>query len=175
MNPKLYSLLLFACLVLPVGILIMVLSIEREQIRHQVKEQFLEDIDTEKLIKFSIHKKKGNTKIRWKHKNEFEHQEQMYDVVRRAEVGDSIIYYCFADDKETKINQDLDQVIAFTLGQQPNRQQQEAQLFSLFKSLFLSPQSAFEIGMSESKLAFFNKNNNCQTRTLSPAVPPPWT
>ena len=105
----------------------------------EVKEEVAQNINTEKyeeekvLLKFTS---EDSSKLYWEHSREFEYKGEMYDVIRFEKKGDTIWYWCYWDQKETKLKRDLAQLVIRILP--PTDQQQKAQdsILQFFKSLY---------------------------------------
>ena len=57
-----------------------------------------------------------NTLLKWENSKEFEYKGIMYDVISTKIEGDSIIYYCYRDIKETINKQKFIDLISFLSG-----------------------------------------------------------
>jgi hypothetical protein len=79
-------------------------------IKKEVKWKMIAGIDKNELVilKFSHSEIK---KLNWKHSKEFEFNHQMYDIVSKSSTKDSITYWCWWDIEETKLNQQLQQLL----------------------------------------------------------------
>jgi len=150
------------------------LSIEREQVKQEVKNRLFQNIDNQQLIKFTVHKKFSHQQLHWENEGEFEYQQAMYDVVRSESLGDSISYYCITDVKESRINQDFKKLLAYTLGQQPKRQHQESMLLDFFKSLFLTENPIWQFYSPKNERTYCYIESPTKFRAHTPAIPPPW-
>ncbi len=85
------------------------------------------------VLKFS--QTESRTKLRWEHPGEFEYRQQMYDIVKSEIQGDSIMYWCWWDREESKLKQQLRELLGF--GPDPSDQNlPEERMFTFFKTLY---------------------------------------
>jgi hypothetical protein len=93
-----------------VGYLIVFKSFQygiKEEIKSRIKNN-LADKDIV-LVKFPLNPDKEQQKLfNWKEDNEFTYNGNMYDVVRKSIVNDTIYYYCINDTKEKDLFGNLD-------------------------------------------------------------------
>lgn len=116
--------------------------------RNEVKHQILAGMDKADLVLLKFSQKQVNTELRWEHAGEFEYQSQMYDIVESSLQGDSIYYWCWADQAETVINQRLDDLIEMALlskttNDRDQQQKQQKHVIDFFKSLYHDQQYGF--------------------------------
>jgi len=109
---------------------------EIHQTRKQVKKLIMAGIEKDELtlLKFSINETKNI--LEWKHSKEFKYNNNMYDVVYRDTVGDTISYHCWKDDKETEIRFQFDTLLAKKMNDNNTRNSQGKKIIDYFKSLF---------------------------------------
>ena len=83
------------------------LQYHRKVIRREVKIAINAGLKDEQLLLMSFCKNKISSQIVWEKADEFEYQNEMYDVVRQCEKSDSIFYWCWKDDDESAIKKRL--------------------------------------------------------------------
>lgn len=74
--------------------------------RREVKAMVLQGLPRETLKELRFHRKDASG-LYWEHSSEFRYDGQMYDVVESSAEGDTLIYLCFEDRKETALRQRL--------------------------------------------------------------------
>ena len=82
--------------------------------KKEVKQLIKSGLPEDELIKLKFHKediKNGSTNFKWTKRNEFRYNSEMYDIIRREEVGDSLNFYCYKDIKESGLFADLERKI----------------------------------------------------------------
>ncbi|MCC6720869.1 MAG: hypothetical protein IT243_01600 [Bacteroidia bacterium] len=124
------------------------------------------------LLKFTLPQTQSS--LNWEHSKEFEYNGQMYDVVEKKFKGDTIYYWCWADNKETKLNKQLDKLLLHALGCNTNNKENQKRLSNFYKSLFFEKFSIIT--------QFYPPNKNKQksicfinyiSLSSQPKVPPP--
>lgn len=115
MKKQVISFLLLFILTVPAVVTYSWLQMRKRAIRKEVKREIIAGINRSQLVFFEFSKKEINSKIRWQHAKEFEYNHQMYDVVEQISTTDSIQLWCWWDNKETKLNKQLErlQLVAF--------------------------------------------------------------
>ncbi|MBX2890060.1 MAG: hypothetical protein KF734_03975 [Saprospiraceae bacterium] len=109
---------------------------EKRRVKKEVKKRLMAGADNIDLVFFQFSKHDSETLLRWEHEREFEYEEQMYDVVKKIEQGDSILLWCWWDHEETALNKQLRQLLAKSQNNDPCRHEKERRLVCFFLSLF---------------------------------------
>ena len=126
------------------------------------------------LVEFRFSEEEERTQVEWEHAKEFEYRGEMYDVVSVEVKGDTSYYWCWKDHKETKLNEQLNQLVASALEHNPRGREDESRLLAFFDSLyFIAPaeQTTFEI--QETRKRYFFVQIVYQFVFRSPPVSPP--
>lgn len=92
----------------------------KREIRQMIKEGVPED----KLVTFSFCgtiREKPVAGFRWTKKNEFRYKGEMYDIVREETAGDSIVYHCIHDVKESGLFKRWESYLDDYLSKNPNK------------------------------------------------------
>ncbi len=142
---SLVSLFLLLVLLAPLAGTYTWLHYRKAAVRKQVKRELKKHIPKEDLIFFKFSKKDSQEKLQWKHSKEFEYQGEMYDVVQKAESGDSITYECWWDHEETRLNMQLAQLVRTAFQSDPISQRQQNRLLFYLHLPFLSPMEKIAI------------------------------
>lgn len=135
------SIILFLVLVGPMGLTYTWLQYQKKQVKREIKWKIANDLDRDELIQLKFSTKEIKTKLRWKHSKEFEYNGDMYDIVTSESRGDSIIYWCWWDNKETQLNKHLTHLVLQTLNQNDQNQNQNWHLQKIIKTLYYSKPS----------------------------------
>ena len=86
------------------------------------------------ILKFSL--TESTTLLKWEHSKEFEYHNQMFDVVEAIVVGDSVVYLCYPDTKETRIKNQISDITNSLIGNNQKQTEKEKMLDRFFKNLF---------------------------------------
>ncbi len=173
---KVFAISLIFCLFLPVAGTIGYLHLEKKKHRKEIKKMIFENLSRENLVTLSFTQEESVTKLNWKHDGEFEYKGSMYDIVEREIIGDSIIYHCILDHKESRINREIGKAAARAMGQDPAAKHQSERLANFLKTL-INHNLIYD---SAPCLPFSTLHHaSCLTQYhplfLSPPTPPPKT
>lgn len=164
---------LLLCFMAPVGLTYMVLKLKQLQVREEIKQQILMGMDKGELVEltFSLEDSK---KLDWEHEREFEFEGQSYDIVESEVKGDSITYFVWWDKVETKIKNQLAELVSMAMNDDQQNQDNQDRIDHLFKTLYYS---TYFTGQTEAGIPKSTKHNFLDKRYLSlewaPPVPPP--
>lgn len=136
MKARITGILFFFFLVAPLASSFIFLNVQRNRVRKEVKHRIIAGVDKEELVLLKFTPNDSIHKLNWKHSKEFEYNHQMYDIVEREKRGDTTYYYCWWDSQETKLNQQLNHLLAFAWGHDPIKQKNEANLTVFYKTLY---------------------------------------
>ncbi|MBW6460605.1 MAG: hypothetical protein K0B08_08530 [Bacteroidales bacterium] len=170
---KILAMLMICILLAPVMGTLAVFHLYRYQIRKEVTEIIIRGMK-EEWVDLAFSSSEIKTKLKWKHSREFEFEGQMYDIVEQRIEGDTVIYTCYKDDKETRLNQELDKTVARALGQDPVQKNRNERLANFFKNLY-QPGSCIwsPTSFSPSTLTFEPCPLNYLSLYIIPPSPPP--
>ena len=76
-------------------------GVQKSAVRHEVRTMIKHGAAEDELVHFKFALKDTAHVMEWKHAREFKYLETMYDIVHRAYDGDSVVYKCWKDTKET--------------------------------------------------------------------------
>jgi hypothetical protein len=171
---KFLGITLLICFVAPLVATFAILQFQKYQIRKEVKGNLLAEMNMEELVLLKFSENEIQTQLFWENPKEFEYKDQMYDVVKTDVKNGITYYYCWPDDKETKLNKELDELLAFTLGNNPNQNEGQKKISVFFKSLYFSKYNQEPLyGFSEERSAIFFYTEKYQSQYAIPIVPPP--
>ena len=111
-------------------------QLEKKKIRTEVDRKLSAGVDKTKLVQFRFSVSDSKTKLTWKHSREFVYQGQMYDIVEQKQDGEYILFTCYRDNKETRLEKNKEKIIAEAIGQDPARKNQSEKLTDFFKTVF---------------------------------------
>jgi hypothetical protein len=136
MKRRLAGIFLLFCFVAPLAAGYLFLKHQKKEVRRAVKWNMIAGLDKEELVLLKFTENETQTKLLWKHAKEFQYDGEMYDIVESSSQGDSIFYWCWWDFEETKLNKQLDQLLAFVLGNNQERKSNQEQITNFYKSLY---------------------------------------
>jgi hypothetical protein len=139
---RLTGLLLLISLAAPCALTIVGLRHQKHLVKKAVKQQMIAGLDEAELTTFTFSQADAQTVLEWENEHEFEYQGQMFDVVRAIPHADSVTYHCWRDAEETKLNQQLAQIVGGIWDKSPQKQQNEQRLFDFFKLLYCAENTA---------------------------------
>lgn len=137
----------------------------RREVKREIKHQIFNKIPDNQLVKI---KKELSFE-----EDEFWHHGKMYDVVRSEISGDSLVLYCFQDDKETELAIEIENQIHDSLDRHPVKKNQK-KMIDFLKLQYTTPNSiSFKnIFFYESESEFQYKFSS-KTHFKKPILPPP--
>lgn len=131
-------------------------------------------LDKKELVYFAFSKKEVETKLRWVHSKEFEFQHQMYDVVEKKIINDSLHLWCWWDFKETKLNKQLQSLLTVAFQNDTKTTQKKEQVFGFYKLMYLQPKFSWNpFVYSSVKIISNYKNIIYQSIPSLISLPPP--
>lgn len=173
MKRKVAGISLLFCLLAPILITYFFLQFQKKQVKREVKWEMIAGLDKEELVLLKLTEAETQSELRWENSKEFEYKDEMYDIVDMKVKGDTIYYWCWWDHKETKLNNQLDGLLAKVLGNNPHRQETENQLTDFFKKLFCENHADKLAVITIHKIKHINYSVEFPTIYHSPPDPPP--
>lgn len=164
---------LIGILLAPVMGTLAVFHLFRYQVRQEARESIIRAVK-EELVDLAFSSSELHSRLKWKHSLEFEFQGQMYDIVEQRVQGDTVIFTCYKDEKETRLNQELDKTVARAIGQDPAQKNNNDRLAKFFKTLYQPASSVWSPTLLlSSTLNFELCTLNYQSGFIAPPSPPP--
>lgn len=152
-RPQLWKpVVLLFVFVLPLLSSYVYLTYERAQVRKSVKRMILQGMSDEQLVGLQFARADSASAVRWKHSREFQFRGEMYDIVRMENRGDSILFLCWKDNQESKLDSQLHALIDHTMGNHPPGKTTNHQLYKFYSNLYCSAYSIH--------LALYQSNTN---------------
>lgn len=174
MRRKLLSILFLLFLAAPFLTAYVCFKIERRAIRKEVKHQISAGLNKNELVFFKFSKEQQKHDLNWKHSKEFEYKDHMYDIVEKEVHGDTTYFWCWPDHAESRLNKQLENLLAFVLQNDPAQKKQRDQINKLYKSLFYNPQMPWILRSEDN---YLSKNTLYLFSEISfiscPGTPPP--
>ena len=173
MKGRFASILLLICFVAPLATTYLILQYQKMQVKKEVKSSIIAGLDRNQLALVKLTEEESKTQLYWEHPTEFEYEGRMYDIVEKEVKGDTIFYWCWIDNEETKLNAQLENLVAIDLNNDLQRKQYREKLNNFYKTIFCDQSFGRQIGLVQIKrqtsyYAFFNLVEN-----YAPLVPPP--
>lgn len=150
---RVFSIVMVMVLMIPSVTTYLFYAQKKREIRREVKHRILAGMDDNELTLLKFTKNEAEN-LYWEHSREFEFQDQMYDVVRMEESGDTIFYYCWEDHAETRANHKLKTAVLLLLQSGEDGDDQNELLKSYNDHLFHSALFQFS---SPSLIQFANQ------------------
>lgn len=173
MKRKVAGISLFFCLVAPLMATFTYLHYQKSLVRKEVLFRMIASMGKDELVFLKITEKESQTELRWEHPKEFEYKGQMYDIVEKKIIGDTVYYWCWWDHEETKLNKQLDKLVAYALKNDPNRRENQKRLVHFFKSLYWEQFPDWHAFPSQSEQMITTYGFYYLTISYPPPVPPP--
>lgn len=143
--------------------------------KREVKRQIIAGLDDSELMNFKFSKSDAGICLKWKHSKEFEFNAEMYDVVKSIVKGDTIIYTCWWDNNETKLNKQLAHLMDDIIGSNRQNKENQKRLVSFYQKLFHeNTLNIFGIHTINTTNLYCSFNNIIYSLSATaPPVPPP--
>ena len=122
----LFILLLAAPFTLP----FILLNYQKNKVKHEVKEKIISGMDRKDLVLLTFSVEEIDAVVSWHHPGEFEFQGEMYDIVEKRHTSDSISYWCWHDEKEKNIDRKLENLVAKTLMNDPQKKESQKRVIT---------------------------------------------
>ena len=142
-------------------------------VRKEIKERIIAGLDKDELVLLKFSVVDARTKLKGKDTKEFEYYHQMYDVVEEKIEGDSIFYWCWWDDEETKLEKQLERLVANALGLDQQNQLKQKQLVSYYRLLFCPSGSEQQESTPQIAENYYSSQLVVYTSPLWPPPTPP--
>lgn len=151
-----------------------ILQIQKMQVNKEVKWKMIAKLDKKEFVLLKLSEEQQQTQLHWKEAKEFEYKGEMFDIVEAKVIGDTTYYWLWADEEDTQLNKQLNDLVFFALGNDPRNQEDHDRLYKYFKSLyFLASKTTKTIAFLETKHKYFFGNTIYQSLSDAPLTPPP--
>lgn len=174
---KVFIFLFIICTQLPFALTKLVLQWQKKAVRREVKKRINDGLKDEELVKLTFHQDDVNKLLKWAKKDEFDFNDQMYDIVRSWESNDSITYMCWKDDDESIIKQRLNQLSELEWSKNTSNKRQNERKTDFYKTLICTKPDTpmhkwvFANQSNQAKIPFVT--NDFSSYITLPHAPPP--
>lgn len=176
MKQRLIAILFLFIFIAPVGVFYLYIQFEKLTLKRERIEKLAIGKGVNEIVFLKFSNQETETKLRWKHPKEFEYDGQMYDVISKEIIGDSIIYKCWWDHEETKLNKRLKKLVASAFNRKDANRKTQKQLQIYLTSFFCTKLLDWQPLLTNNlKLSCQNKLYIIAVNSLgiSPPTPPP--
>ncbi|MFZ1703807.1 MAG: hypothetical protein WAT79_05645 [Saprospiraceae bacterium] len=164
----------FICLIFcPVALTQVYFLYQKSIIRKEVKKRISDGLSEEEKVKLTFLKNDISQLLKWEHDHEFEYNNQMFDVLHSEIKGDSIIYYCWWDHKESNLNQKLACLTIDALNQNKQQHQQKQHLKKFLNTLFCVNVTPIQFFINFREKLVIESRILWSSRWITPPLPPP--
>lgn len=171
---KFFVIALFFLLIAPVTVSFVLLKYQKKQVKREIKWKMIAGLDKKELVLLKFTEEEKNAQLRWEHSREFEYKGEMYDIVEATVIGDTTYYRCWRDHEETKLNKQLNQLVAFAWGNNPKNHEKHNRLLKFFKLFYFSETTERKnIADEELTVKKIFRQKFYSSELLSPPSPPP--
>jgi hypothetical protein len=139
LKKQVVSLFLLFLLISPAAVTYTWFQQRKQAVKKEVKWKMIAGIDKKELVFFKFSEKEITSKLRWEHSKEFEYNHEMYDVVEKKTIKDSVYLWCWWDFKETKLNKQLQSLLANVFQNDSKTKEKQEKVFSFYKLLYCQP------------------------------------
>lgn len=145
----------------------------KKEVKRALKWNMIAGLDKSDLVQLSFSFEELETELTWKHSREFQYKGQMYDIVYIKASEDSVHYDCWWDHQETKLNQQLQNLLTLAFGKDPVKRIKQDHLSQFLKQLYCY--SSSDIEKSECHVSEVCDHFNCDVPSpyLKKDSPPP--
>jgi len=171
---KALSIITILCFIIPAISVYIFLLAEKENIKKINREKVLTENNFNNWIKIELTEEEAQELIEWENDHEFEYKHNMYDVVKKEKSGDHLIYWCYQDEEESFVNEQIGELFSYLSGTHSTRPETRHLLEKIFKKLYCSSileesifLSSTNIGRSPFQLGF------CSELSTEVPTPPP--
>jgi hypothetical protein len=171
---KIIAILLLFSLLAPVAGLYLWLRYEKKQVKEEVKQAILSGLEKDQLVCLTFPVEEVERMIEWENEYEFEYRGEMYDVVETEYSGIMISYWCWHDSKETRLKDQIEDLLAGGSDDAPVTKDKQIKLLQFYKTLYPTITGQIEpIHPIISNIEGDQIRKHWKSPFISPPVPPP--
>ncbi len=163
--------LIFSMLLQATGYLF-VFEIQKLEIRREIKQRIKAGVLETELVLVKISAGQVPPALQRIRADEFRIAGNMYDIVWQESHGDTVWYYCLADEKETQLFANLEELVKREMSQNGRQQQRRERLLSLFTLLFFCPKEEAVAVPVVAAMAWSTHRFGLQVWIAPPPTPP---
>ena len=143
-------------------------TIEQYRVKEEIKEKIISSLPENELIQVKISSDELKKLIWTEDGKEFRYNGNMYDVVKIKKSSGITCYYCFNDEKESKLLASLDKLVKDQTDNSSSRTTQKKQTITYFVSSIHLTQC-----LTEAPVLFFDSPSRYKSVTTDILSPPP--
>jgi hypothetical protein len=136
MNRQLLSFFLILCLFGPMVGSYTYVKHKKWKLKRQIKQELIAMSDEKEFVHLSFKQSEIASLLEWEHSKEFRFKGEMYDVIRVVHHADSVTYICWWDKAETKLNRQLESLLALSNGKDDEQKNTRNQWERFIKCLY---------------------------------------
>ncbi|MCB2222467.1 MAG: hypothetical protein KQI35_18940 [Bacteroidetes bacterium] len=151
------------------------LHLEKEKVRKEVKREILSGLNKSKLVKFKLSELKAHRQLTWINSREFKYKGRMYDIVQTTSAENTLIYWCWPDDDESQIEDQINFLMSRVLAHEQQEKENHQPLTKIFKLVFIANDQDWNIASRYhfNHQTFGYRKQKIESFQVSPPVPPP--
>lgn len=129
-------------------------QVQVSYVRHEMKQRIKAGVPEDELVVLKISKSEELDEdiFEREHSREFRYKGQMYDVIRLVEQGDTTVYTCIHDVKESGLFEALDRMVNEELNEDDDEKRQREMMLGFFQKVYL-PVATVEMNLHGSTLS----------------------
>ena len=152
-----------------------VFKLQQTAIRYEVKQQMKAGVPESDLVTLRIAKvweETPNARFEREHSKKFRFDGEMYDIIRSRDEGDTTVYICIHDVKESGLFADLERLIEEEIDQPINKKSRDS-MQQLIAAKYVQKPFSFSFVVSASTIVRSPDNELMISENLQVASPPP--
>ena len=118
-------------------------SIQRQVYRKQVKRMIKHSLRQDECVRLAFHPK-DLAELEWKHAKEFRYRGAMYDVIHRENGVDSVVFYCWWDAEENRLNETWEALSNIGYSRRPGHEEQQILWQHWLRGFYQHPSTAIQ-------------------------------
>jgi len=171
---KSLSIITLLCFIIPAISVYTFLLAEKENIKKINREKLFSENNFNNWIKIELTEEEAHHLIEWENDHEFEYNQNMYDVVKREQSGNHLIYWCYQDVEESLINEQLGELFSYLSGGHSTRPETRHLLEKVFKKLYCSTRGEETLFISSTLISKTpSQPGFCSESSTEVPTPPP--
>ena len=176
MNYKNFISIIFLFLfLLSLPSIIIFLEIKKSEIKKEIKNKIISGINKNELVFLKFSKQEAVNQLKWEHSKEFKYNNEMYDVIEKKESNDSVYYWCWLDNEETKINKQLNNLLSIIWNDNALKTDLSKRFNDFFRSFYFENYAPiYFIQHCTPILLLYLEFDFYKSLKIEPPVPPPW-
>ena len=152
-----------------------IIRIRREMVRSEVREEVTKGIPRENLVLIRVARTDMEKEVLWKDDHEFEYHGEMYDIVESETEGDTLVFWCLPDHKETSLNIRISELLGRRLMNNQQQRNDQKRMAGLLKLQFTKPSHHLITIPEVASRRLSGHLISYRSRTVPPPSPPPET